>query len=70
MWLMQAMSERVQANTSILRSRTCCIRSFSLLDRRELTYVDLSGPSRNIDSKGSTANCSLSSALAWAVSCN
>ena len=44
MRLMPAMSEWVQANTSILQSRTCCICSFSAPGRRELTYVDLSGP--------------------------
>ena len=32
--------------------------------------MDLSGPSRNIDTRGSTANRSLSSALAWAASYN
>ena len=67
---MPAMSEGVQANTSILRSRTCCICSFSPLDRRELTYVDLSRSSRKIDSRGSTTNRSLSYALAWAASSN
>ena len=70
MGLMSAMSEWVQVNTSILQSRTCCICSFSALDRRELTYMDLSGPSRHIDSRGSTANSSLSSTHAWVASCN
>ena len=70
MGLMPTMSKRVQENTSILWSRTCCICSFSPLDRRKLTYVDLSSPSRNIDTRGFMANRSLSSALAWAVSCN
>ena len=44
MGLMPAMSEWVQANTSILWSRTYCICSLSAWDRRELTYVDLSSP--------------------------
>ena len=61
MGLMSVMSEWVQANTSILRSITCCICSFSTPDRRELTLVDLSGSVSDIDSKGSTTNRSLSS---------
>ena len=32
--------------------------------------MDLSGPSRHIDSRGSKTNRSLSFALAWAVRCN
>ena len=61
--LMSVMSEWVQANTSILSSKTCRNCSFSFSDKRELTYVCLSGPPNSIDSKGSIANCSLSPSL-------
>ena len=64
------MSKWVQANTSILSSKTCCNCSFSSSDERELTYVCLSGQPRSIDSRGSLANCSLSSISARAVNCD
>ena len=70
MGLMSVMSEWVQANTSILLSKTCRNYSFSFADKRELTYVCLSSPPRSIDSRGSIANCSLSSLSARAANCD
>ena len=64
------MSEWVQENTSILSSKTRHNCSFSSSNKRELTYVCLSGPLRSIDSKGSIANCSLSSLSTRAANCD
>ena len=61
MGLMPVMSEWVQESKSILSSKTYHNCSFSYFDKRELTYVCLSGLPRSIDSRGSIANCSLSS---------
>ena len=61
MGLMSIMSEWVQANTSILSSKNRRNGSFSSSDKRELTYLCLSGLPKSIDSKGSIANCSMSS---------
>ena len=70
MGLMSVMFEWVQANTSILSSKTCRNCSFSFSDKRELTYVCLSGLPRSIDSRGSIANCSLSFFFARAANCD
>ena len=70
MGLMPVMSEWVQANTSILLSKTYCNCSFSSSDKRELTYVCLSYSPRSIDSKGSIANCSMSSLSTRAANCD
>ena len=63
MGLMPVMSEWVQENMLILSSKTCRNYSFFYPDKRELTYVCLSGPPMGIDSKGSIGNCSLSPLL-------
>ena len=70
MGLMLVMSEWVQANTSILSSKTYRNCSFSSTDKRELTYVCLSSPPRSIDSRGSIDNCSMSSLSARAANCD
>ena len=70
MGLMSVMSEWVQENTSILSSKTCRNRSFSSFDKRELAYICISGPPMSIDSRGSIANCSLSSLSVRVVNCD
>ena len=66
---MPVMVEWVQANTSILSNKTCRNCSFSSYDKRELTNVCLSGPPKSMDSKGSIANCSMSSLSTQAANC-
>ena len=70
MGLMSVVSERVQANMSILLSKTCRNCSFSSSNRRELAYVCLSGLPRSNDSRESIANCSLTSPSARAENCD
>ena len=70
MGLMPVMSEWVQANTSILSSKTCRNYSLSSFDKRELTYVCLSGPPKSIDSRGSLANCSMLSLSTRVANCD
>ena len=70
MGLMPVMSEWVQENMLILLSKTCRNYSFSSSDIRELTYVCLSSLPRSNDSKGSIANCSLSSPSARVENCD
>ena len=67
MGLMSVMSEWDQANTSILSSKTYRNYSFSSSDKRELTYVCLPYLPNSNDSRGSIANCSLSSLSAQAT---
>ena len=64
------MSKWVQANTLALTFNTSCNRALSSSVRRELTYVHLSEPSMSMDSRGSTANCSLSSKMARTTGLN
>ena len=70
MGLMSVMFEWVHANMSILLSKTYRNFSFSSYHKRELAYVCLSCLPRSNDSRGSIANCSLSSPSARVENCD